>query len=413
MIFNKKTEEEKFKDMIEKFRIKNIPKRYNQIKLLDELCNDDVDHYISISNRSDGKSFNYLHALLHISSELGLGFILICRHYTVRMGYQRMIAKILDKSKIFNASDFVYARGDFYTTIYQKDKTIGLITDLNQATDLKYHSNFLEDFPIMVYDEFLALEGDYLIDEWDRLKTIYSSVNRKSTDDIPYIKFPKIIYLGNAVNFSSPILAQLNLFNILEKHKINTMRIYGNVALEMNKNDNANNERNLRAFKEHDDSMTHGQFEINNFNIATESDKIRLKRNQFIIKVKLNNEFLLIKFNPDDFTIILSVTSYCSDYDFNLKLKDNKEGSVYLKESYFKENHIKNYYNGAYKFENNYSRDLITDGFLDYRFLDIKKIIRTYMIQNKDISGFDKKEMQYKQNYIEQTKKNLVKKFLQ
>src|SRR5699024_7973356 len=87
--------------------------------------------------------------------------------------------------------DFIFVNNEFYKTLIYKDKAIALITDLNKATDLKYNSNYLKDFPIMVYDEFLALEGDYLPDEWERLKTIYASVNRD--DEIHYIKIPKVL----------------------------------------------------------------------------------------------------------------------------------------------------------------------------------------------------------------------------
>src|SRR5699024_7781700 len=132
--------------------------------------------------------------------------------------------------------------------LYQQ-QSIAVISSLNDATELKYSSNFLKKYPIMVYDEFLALQSDYLPDEWERLKTIYESIDRNQ--EIPLIKKPKIIYLGNAVNFDSPVLHGLKIFNILENHPINTAKIYKyefNVMLEINRNDNANKQRNTRAF---------------------------------------------------------------------------------------------------------------------------------------------------------------------
>lgn len=412
MAIFKNDEEKIYMNTLNKFRKKHIPERYNQVQLLDHLLDPDIDHLFSISNRADGKSHNYLHTLTHLSYELDLRFILLCRHYTVRMGLQNTYDRILDKSKAYRTKDFMYVRTDFYTTIHYKDKTIGMITDLNQATDLKYQSNFLEDFPIIIYDEFLALEGDYLIDEYEKLKTIYASVNRKDESDIPFIKIPKIIYLGNPVNFSSPILANLEMFNILEKHKINTVNKYENIMLEMYKNENANEERNLRAFDESRDDMTHGEFTVNNFNIATDYERGVVNKNKSVIYVKLLNEYLRISYNPDNYIIILGIVSYCEQYDFNMRLKDNTSYSEYLKEGYFDNDHIRKYNKGIYKFDNNYSRDLITDGYSDYRYLDIMKIIRRFNVLNMDLSNFDKKEKQYEENYIERTKKNLVKKFL-
>ena len=41
------------------YKEKYLPEEFNQLELLDELCNDEIDHYISIKSRSNGKSFNY------------------------------------------------------------------------------------------------------------------------------------------------------------------------------------------------------------------------------------------------------------------------------------------------------------------------------------------------------------------
>jgi len=404
-------EEQKYYKFIENFRKKNVPERYNQIELLDYLLDEDVDHYISISNRSDGKSFNYIHALIKLSIDFGIRFTLLARRYTVRFAYQKFLIKILDKSKIYNLKDFMFLRTDFYITILYKDKEVGIITDLNQATDLKYHSNYLEDFPVIVYDEFLALEGDYLPDEWERLKTIYGSIDRKSEEDRPLIKFPKIIYLGNAVNFSSPVLSNLDLFNILEKHPINTIRKHDNIVLEMHKNETANEQRNLRAFNEENDSMTHGEFKTNSFNLITEKQRNALKKNARFIVVKLQDNYLKITFNEENNLILLSVIYFSEHYDFNLMLKDNTDESIYLDETFFDFKHKKRYSKEFYLFDNNFTKDLVTNSFHALNELKITKIISKYMSMNQNESNFDKKEKQYKDNYIDQTKKGLLKKF--
>lgn len=405
-------EEKKYLAKLDKFRKKHVPERYNQIELLDHLLDEDLDHYISISNRSDGKSFNYIHAIVDICIEHGLGFTLIARHFTVRYSYQEFLMKVFDKSKKYNAKDFQFFRTNFYIQVIYRDRTIGVITDLNQATDLKYLSNFLEDFPIIVYDEFLALEGDYLPDEWDRLRTIYSSINRKDESDVPLIKFPKVIYLGNAVNFSSPVLASLELFNILEKHPIGTKRKYGNVILEMHRNNNANDYRNLRAFKEESDNLTHGEFKVNNFNVITENTRVQLNKNARNIIVKLRDNYLKITFNLDNKIKLLSIIGYSEHYDFNLLLKDNKENSVFLDESYFDEDHARKYVKKYYYFDNTFSKDFITDGIYELSHLKINKVISKYLRMNRHKTNFEIKEAQYKDNYVEQTKKALARQFL-
>src|SRR5690625_7950052 len=101
---------------------------------------------------------------------------------------------------------------------------ITIMTDLNSATGLKYFTHFLKKFSIMVYDEFLAIESDYLSDEWIRLQTIYESIDR--VEEYPLIYKPKILYLGNAVNFESPILHMLEIFNILYRKPLYIMKKY-------------------------------------------------------------------------------------------------------------------------------------------------------------------------------------------
>src|SRR5699024_8067769 len=267
--------------------------------------------------------------------------------------------------------------------------------------------------PIMIYDEFLALEGDYLPDEWERLKTIYQSIDR--VEKYPLIHKPKIFYLGNAVNFNSPILHGLEMFNILEKHPMNEAKIYYRkekpFMLEIRRNDNQNEIRNTRAFGSDNDSMTTGQFETNDFNIATDDDRNHIKRNPRYIYIKLKSDYLKIWFNPDTLNIILSIESNINDpYLYNMQLKDNKEHSTYLNQKYFDDDHVKRIDKGAYKFDNNFSKNYITTDFYDLNRLKINKIIREFLRNDDREKEIESKEKQFKENYIEQTKKGLMSK---
>lgn len=402
------TEEKKLLKYVQNYREKNIPLRYNQIKLMNHLFDEDLDHYFSISNRADGKSYNYKSFLLKFCIDYQLGFTIVVRHFTVRLAEQMLLQKIIDSSDEFNPRDFTFMHTPFYNVLIYKDRHLGIITDLNQATDLKYHSNYLQDFPIIMYDEFLALEGDYLIDEWDRLKTIYSSINRK--EEIPYIKNPKLLYLGNAVNFSSPILASLDMFNILEKHPMNEIKKYDNIIMEFNKNENANEQRNLRAFKEEEDNMTHAEFYINKHNIATDNDRKKINRNPAYCYVKLRSSILKITYNRDTMECILSMINHHPTYDFNLLLKDNIEISTFLNETYFDEHYGRKYDKNVYLFDNMYTKDNILDGFNDIKTLRISKVIKKHKSMNvKD--NFEMREEVYQENYMENTLKSLHEKF--
>ena len=402
-----------YKNYIEQFRKKHIPKRYNQVKLLDHLDDPEIDHFISISSRTDGKSINYVHALLNIAIDYNLGLMFISRNMMLRQSYQTLLEDIFDLSTVLNREDFSFIRTQYYVSLNYKKRTIAIITDLNSATELKYFSNFLKKFPIMVYDEFLAIESDYLSDEWIRLQTIYESIDR--VEEYPLIYKPKIFYLGNAVNFESPILHGLEIFNILERHPLNTMKIYKydfNIALEINRNENTNELRNTRAFGSKNDSMTTAQFQTNDFLIATENDKNHIKINPRTIFIKLKNDYLKIWFNPDDLTTILSIetTMTKNNYDYNQQLKDNTVSSIYLNESYYNENHIKKYDHGFYLFENNFSKNTITSENNNLNWIRINKIIREYMRKDNQQNEIESKEQQFKDNYIEQTKRGLLKK---
>lgn len=411
-IFNP-TPEQIYKNKLDAFRKYNVPERYNQLKLLDELNNPDIDHFISISNRTDGKSINYIHALLHIAIDYDIGLTFLSRNMMLRASYQTLIEEIIEISNLFDRDDFNFIRTQYYVSLNYKSKTIAIISDLNNAGELKYFSNNIKKFPIMVYDEFLALETDYLPDEWQRLKTIYESIDR--VEEYPLITKPKIFYLGNAVNFESPILHGLKIFNILENHPMNTASIYKydfNIMLEIHRNDNANEQRNTRAFSSKNDSMSTGQFETNSHNIATESDRFGIKRNPRSIYVKLKNEYLKIWFNRNTLDIILKIESMIDErYQYNMMLKDNRADSIYLNERYFDETHIKKIDKGAYLFDNNFSKNYIASDLNGLNTLKINKLIREFLRDDDEKIETESKEKQFQENYIEQTKRGLMKKF--
>lgn len=392
-----------------------IPDIYNQVELVNELMNNDVDYYISISSRSDGKTFNYIGFFMKLAIEFDIGFTLIGRHFTLRRSYWELIEKIAIENKNFNERHIIVKATDHYLKIFYKDKQIGIITDLNSATDLKYHSNVLKDYPIIIYDEFLALEGDYLIDEWDKLKTIYQSIDRNH-DDIPYIKFPKIFLLGNAVNFNSPLLANLNIYERLQRHPMNTMRIKDNIALEIRRNDNTNQKRNSRPFDVGHDAMLTGEFDINTFNLASDALKDHIKKDGDYYFIKTDMYYLKVMFNIHDFETNISVVPYAKSYHFCTEVNDVDDRTIYLKDVYYKETHPKKYYKPSnLHFDNAYSKDYVTDdmGLIQ---LNINKCTKRYMndqrMKNKNYTeDLSRHEKMYDDHYIERTKRYLLDKY--
>lgn len=405
------SEIKKYQKFVRNFR-NLIPDEYNQIELVDELPNTDLDFYISISNRSDGKSFNYVNFFIELSIDYGIGFMLVARHFTLRDAYRELVETIFFTKPNLKEHKLAFKRTDEYLAIIYGDEYIGCITDLNNATDLKYHSNFLKEFPVIIYDEFLAIEGDYLIDEWDKLKTIYESIDR-NREGIPIIQFPKLVLLGNAVNFKSPILANLDIFNILERQKINTMRKHDNVLLELRRNDNANESRNTRAFNSDDDAMTTAEFDMNNFNIASNERKQAILKNSDFFYIKTERYYIKVVFNLDSLECYMAVEPYAKHYHFCTEVVDVKDGVILLEyEKYFDEYHYKKYYrNSGLYFDNAYSKDYVLE---NYHLIELKilKVIKKYIVTFRpQESQFDYNERIYNDNYYERTKMNLVKRF--
>ena len=406
----RENEVKEFQNLLEKHR-RTIPDEYNQIKLANELMNKDLDFYISISNRSDGKSFNYVGFFIKLAIEKGIGFMLVSRHFTLRYAYQELVDEIVSEMKGVNFNHIFYEKNDDYIKIGYKDDYIGIITDLNNATDLKYHSATLKYFPIIIYDEFLALEGDYLTDEWEKLKTIYQSVDRNK-DEIPYISHPKIFLLGNAVNFSSPILANLDIFKWLQNHKINTTRQYNNILIELRKNDNVNNKKNLRAFDSQNDAMTTAQFNFNDYQLTSDNDMQYIQKNGDFFFIKTEFGYLKIIFNVNDLRTNIKFTPYVENYQFCTQIDDVKNDVIYLDEKYYDyEKNFKQYYKkGSFiTFDNAYTKSFVLDND-DLIALRIKKVIKRYF-KTRQTTEPDIDKI-YENNYIERSKRAILKRLM-
>ena len=108
-VFNP-TDDEIYQKYIENFRKYYIPERYNQVKLLDELNNPEIDHFFSISNRTDGKSFNYIHALINIAIDYDLGITFLSRNMMLRASYQTLIEEIIEVSPLLDRGNFTFIR---------------------------------------------------------------------------------------------------------------------------------------------------------------------------------------------------------------------------------------------------------------------------------------------------------------
>lgn len=383
--------------------------KYNRGEILRYLVDDAIDYMITISNRRDGKTTTINMFFVLFSLKFGIKFTLMGRHYDVRSMIQTDIEDMFYSDwNDLEPEKLLFKRTKTYTQVIYKNTPIGIITDLNDATDLKKVSNFLKHYPIIIYDEFLALEGDYLRDEWDKLRTIYASIDRE--DRIPYITYPRIVLSGNAINFDSPLLAQLNLFNKLETQEMNTVKAYDNIVVELRRNEYANTQRNLRAFNESNDPMASGVFKYNKHLIATEESRKHYTSHSHSFYIKLDENYLKVTYNDTDFKILLSVTVNCDEYAYNVNLVDNTDTSTFLKDSYYNEASMRRQNKGVYEYDNSFSKKYIQENPMFVR-IKLSKCAMEYHSKNTE-TILQQNIRLHEENYIQRTKRALMNKFI-
>lgn len=356
---------------IEKLR-SEIPEQYNKVLTLDYLLNPEVDMLVSITTRGDGKSYQYFYVLLKLAMKFKeFKLCIIARHYTLRNAYGQLIEQIFTDNGVA-MKDFVLRRTDFYIQVYYKNEQIALITDLGAATDLKYHSSILRHFRMIVYDEFLALDGDYLPDEPDRLKTIYESIDRGENELLPN---PKIMLIGNPVNFNSPLLAYWDMFNYLETQKMNTVEKFDNIVIERFRNDNINTQKNARLFAQKDNSSVTGEFKQNTALVVKSAMKHTY---QYAFSLMLDNTYHLTVSYSDPQNYYLSVNStHIDDYMFTIPMLAYKRDVRILAEWDFNPSFEWNYIDHKILFADTFTIDYF-DKHPKFKQLDIQNLINEH-----------------------------------
>ena len=354
----------KLKKELEKIR-KNIPEKYNQVELLDQLYNNKIDLLFSITTRTDGKTFNYLYALAKLSLKFDFTTIIIVRHMELRGAMLAQIRDVYSTMDDLNDGDLYPAINSEYVEVNYKQQTPFIILDLNNANDLKNYSSVLKKANIILYDEFLAVAGQYTDHEFLKFKTIFETMDRGYNDNMNYTNGRrKAIFLANPVDFGSEFLAYWKLYEYLEMQPMNTIKCYNNIAIERRRNQVAQENKNNRIFDNGENESITGTFKINNW--AIKQPKTNDKR----IIIKTLEKYLVINLEKIP---VLEITQNEENYKYNTDLVDNSKNSIYLKASYYNENFPKKYIRGEYRFANQFSKDYILQ---NYPTLKINKIIK-------------------------------------
>lgn len=351
------TEQEEFDYYLKEYKKKYLPQEYNQLELLDHLCDDSIDHYMSITTRGDGKSFNYISAVAYLCYHLNFGCTLLVRHFTLQDKMKELVEEIFQTIGWFNFNEnYRFRTTSDYIIISIGDKDVFLITDINNASDLKQSSAVLKNFPIILYDEFLTLTDDYCKNEYEKIRTIYKSIDR--VKNRPYIKTPKCIYLANPVNFDSPLLPSLKIYNQLQTQEINTMKQYRNVLLELRRNDTRNDGKNTRAFPDEYDSDVTGQFEFSNYKLVPEEQYLKIFQHSKSVKIKLP-EKMMLHFIENNGKMVISIERSDNTEQYCLQLTDEKEDCQFLTEKYYKQSFIKKHEKGLFDYKDSFSKNFV------------------------------------------------------
>lgn len=352
----------KYQKELAKIR-KSIPEKYNQLEFMNYLDDEDVDMLISITTRGDGKTYNVLRALALLHDSLKFCTLIITRHSELKQAMITQIRDIYYNDKTLDNKSVNVMYDLNLCQIYYHDELTFLIVDLNNADDLKYYRAMLKKCNVALYDEFLSVGGDYAPNEYIKFKTIFETMDSGETDAMSYTNhLRKVILLANPVDWTSEFLARYNLYKALETQPINTVQKHGNIVLERRRNNKAQVTKNNRLFDE-DESVT-GEFKYNSWQLKDPKTTTL----PIIIKTSDRYIYMYVEDKP-----ILSVKAIADAYAFNTDLADNKNDSIYLKASYYKDNFYKKYTKDFFYFENAFSKEYILQ---NYPTLDFIKIIK-------------------------------------
>lgn len=358
------------------FRKKYIPPQYNQLEFLEGLYDPKCATMISISNRRDGKTFNVINFLLHLALDYGLPTIIFTSHDFIRASMVEQVRDVVHKAKDLHEKQLTNLHTTEFDRMFYDDTDVFMVTNLDNATDLKNFSGLLSMYALTWYDEFLAVDGIYDPNEFAYFETIFQTMDRGERDFLaPLGGMRKAIFTGNAVDFGSPFLAHWDLYEALSETKMNTVKKYKFFYIERRRNDSANEDAIKNPmFSSDSDSFT-GNFIYNSFAIK----KNKEAGNFYKVKIpKLHGGGCIVVYYEQK---LLGYTPDEEDYSFALSLDDVTKDSVYVSnEKYIKDDFYKKYdqKNGKsiYTFTNAYIKRLVIENYPNINFDKLTKLYR-------------------------------------
>lgn len=192
------------------------------------LKKENAQYNFIIGERSNGKSYAVKHECLKHFLETGQKFMYIRRYNTditkslANQYFQDLNVEKLTKGK----QNYCYCQSNnIYIALHDLDTGedsnivhIGYVRSVAQAQ--RYSSGSYNDVDIMMYEEFMSLNGRYLPDEIMLFKHLVSTVSRKR--DIT------VYFIGNTISRFCPYFKEFNVHHIAEQEQ-GTIDVYDNV----------------------------------------------------------------------------------------------------------------------------------------------------------------------------------------
>lgn len=403
-----KKEKKRIDDIINEY-VSNVPEKYYNLRVIKELTNDNFLRFWGISSNAAGKTFNATILFCYLGLKTSAKPNFIVRHYDLMARYiEKMRDKILSSEyakKYFPKPDhFIFRNRDTYTMMTYEGKQIAIISCLANDGDLKFSSEILSDFPILIFDEFIATDGHYIKREVKKLEIIHRSTDRNHNDKKINTK---IIFFANPLNFDSEFLDYYDIYEKLETQKIGEYVEYDDKnVLDLFKNEHVNIEKNNDMFPpvEGDDG-SNAEFLINNFLL-----KPVKKEDKLLACVKLQDEYIVQVYDSAG-KDVLKVTSYSPQIDFTLNLKDVTKKIKMLNKKYIRNKNLDDFKKGKYLFANMFTLNYFSKNATSQQ-INYKKIANKINRDNiKLLEEPLKKEEDYDKFKFAQTLNELYRKF--
>lgn len=350
----------KIKQVLDK-RISKIPEQFNQLDMLSFIYQDDIDISMSITSRSDGKTTGAAAGLFELGVECGYKTMIILPTDYVQRGMTDDIIETVGIYTDYNPQEILIRKRKFATELTYKGHTIMALCNLDDAMELKHNKEFMSQFRLFWFDEFIRFSNSYRPDEVLRYQTLFDTMDKDFNSPYPV----KALFTGNPLNFDSPFFAEWDLYKVLAEHELNTSKVYSmdiedvdnvfnvNIMLEIRKNIEVNKMKSKQIFRDRSGSNS-GEFKFNSWHV--ERPSLHDPYRQTILKVDDMNYIYIYKQNDK---LYLQVKAYAKQPECCLNLADIDDNVPYLPEHMRKPKYAKKFEFGEYYFMDSYSKNTI------------------------------------------------------